>query len=214
MQAGPDATLLLRAYAAGIFPMAESRDSPDLRWIDPQRRGIIPLNGFHISRSLRRAIRAADYEARFNSDFDAVMRACAARETTWINDAILRLYGELHRIGHAHSQEIWQDGRLVGGVYGVTLGTAFFGESMFSRRRDGSKIALAWLIDRLRLTGFTLFDTQFITPHLRSLGGQEISRAEYHRRLQRALERSADITALPAGAQSAQLVLQRSTQTS
>lgn len=208
-----DPALLLRAYAAGIFPMAETRDSTALHWIDPNERGIFPLDGFHISRSLRRAIRRTDYEARFNTDFEGVMRACAARETTWINDTILDLYCELHRRGHAHSQEIWQDGRLVGGVYGITLGSAYFGESMFSRKRDTSKIALAWLIDRLRRTGFTLFDTQFITPHLESLGAIEISRDDYHRRLQAAIKTPADIAAL-AAPQTRHSVLQRSTQTS
>jgi len=203
----------LQAYASGIFPMAETRDSPGLHWIDPHERGIFPLQGFHISRSLRRAILRDDYQARFDTDFEGVMRACADRENTWINDIILDLYGRLHQTGRAHSQEIWHEGRLVGGVYGITLGRAFFGESMFSRRRDASKIALAWLIDRLRLTGFTLFDTQFLTPHLASLGAIEISRADYHRRLQIAISQSADICSLPEP-QTPQSVLQRNTQTS
>ncbi len=205
--------LLLRAYGAGIFPMAETRDSPELHWVDPHARGIFPLDGFRISRSLRRTLRRGGYEARFNTDFTAVIDGCAARETTWISHRIRDLYCALHEMGHAHSQEIWQDGQLVGGVYGVTLGAAFFGESMFSRRRDGSKIALAWLIDRLRLTGFSLFDTQFITPHLASLGAIEISRSDYHRRLQVALARRADITALPCP-QDAHSVIQRNSQTS
>ncbi len=205
--------LLLQAYASGIFPMAESQDDPEVFWVDPSRRGILPLRGFHISRSLRRAIRAERYTARFDTDFEGVLRGCADREVTWINDTIFDIYLKLFHAGHAHSQELWEGDELVGGVYGVALGGAFFGESMFSRRRDASKIALAWLIDRLRLTGFTLFDTQFMTDHLRSLGGLEISRRDYLARLEEALEISADITALPFP-QSAQDVIQRNTQTS
>ncbi len=205
--------LLLQAYASGIFPMAESQDDPEVFWVDPSRRGILPLRGFHISRSLRRAIRAERYTARFDTDFEGVLRGCADREVTWINDTIFDIYLRLFHAGHAHSQEIWEGDELVGGVYGVALGGAFFGESMFSRRRDASKIALAWLIDRLRLTGFTLFDTQFMTDHLRSLGGLEISRRDYLARLEEALEISADITALPFP-QTAQGVIQRNTQTS
>ncbi len=205
--------LLLQAYASGIFPMAESQDDPEVFWVDPSRRGILPLRGFHISRSLRRTIRAERYTARFDTDFEGVLRGCADREVTWINGTIFDIYLELFHAGHAHSQEIWEDDKLVGGVYGVALGGAFFGESMFSRRRDASKIALAWLIDRLRLTGFTLFDTQFMTDHLRSLGGLEISRRDYLARLEEALEISADITALPFP-QTAQGVIQRNTQTS
>ncbi len=205
--------LLLQAYASGIFPMAESQDDPEVFWVDPSRRGILPLRGFHISRSLRRAIRAERYTARFDTDFEGVLRGCADREVTWINDTIFDIYLKLFHAGHAHSQEIWEGDELVGGVYGVALGGAFFGESMFSRRRDASKIALAWLIDRLRLTGFTLFDTQFMTDHLRSLGGLEISRRDYLARLEEALEIPADITALPFP-QTAQGVIQRNTQTS
>jgi leucyl/phenylalanyl-tRNA--protein transferase len=205
--------LLLQAYASGIFPMAESQDDPEVFWVDPSRRGILPLRGFHISRSLRRAIRAERYTARFDTDFEGVLRGCADREVTWINDTIFEIYLELFHAGHAHSQELWEGDELVGGVYGVALGGAFFGESMFSRRRDASKIALAWLIDRLRLTGFTLFDTQFMTDHLRSLGGLEISRRDYLARLEEALEIPADITALPFP-QTAQGVIQRNTQTS
>ena len=148
-----------------------------------------------------------------DADFQGVIDACADRDETWINAEIRRLYTALHRMGHAHSLEVWMDGELAGGIYGVTLGAAFFGESMFSRRRDGSKIALAWLVDRLRQAGFVLFDTQFLTPHLASLGGVEISRAEYHRRLAEALARHADFTAPPLPA-SGQVVVQRNTQTS
>ncbi len=184
--------LLLGAYASGIFPMSESRDDPEVFWVDPERRGIFPLQRFHISRSLRRRIRRGGFEVRFDTAFEAVVRACADRHETWINETIFDLYAALHRLGHAHSAEIWEDETLIGGVYGVTLGAAFFGESMFSRRRDASKLALAWLIDRLRAGGFMLFDTQFLTPHLASLGAVEISRAEYRALLAEALEREAD----------------------
>lgn len=172
----------------GVFPMAAARDDPEIHWIDPDRRGVLPLDRFHISRSLARRIRRGGYQADFNSDFPAVLRACANRPETWINAEIHDLYIALHRLGHAHSQEILIDGQLVGGVYGVVLGRAFFGESMFSTATDASKLALAHLVARLRAGGFSLFDTQFITPHLASLGAVEISRADYHRRLMRALQ--------------------------
>jgi leucyl/phenylalanyl-tRNA---protein transferase len=189
--------MLLRAYAAGIFPMAEARDTPAIHWVDPQRRGIFPLDRFHISRSLRRRLMQTGYEVRTDSDFAGVVRGCAARDETWINEPIFQLYRDLHRAGFAHSLEVWDEEVLVGGVYGVTLGAAFFGESMFSCRTDASKMALAWLVDRLEAGGFTLFDTQFLTPHLASLGAVEISRAAYHERLADALERVA--TFLPEG---------------
>ena len=180
--------LLLHAYAMGVFPMAESANDPSIHWVDPRRRGVFPLDGFHISRSLRRALLRADYQVAVDRDFAGVVRACAARPETWINDAIFDLYLALHRQGHAHSLEVRDHkGQLIGGVYGVVLGAAFFGESMFSTRTDASKIALAWLIHRLRAGGFTLFDTQFLTPHLASLGAVEITRADYHRRLAAAL---------------------------
>lgn len=179
--------LLLRAYAMGLFPMAESRGATELHWFDPVRRGILPLDGFHISRSLARAIRRADYQVTTDRDFDGVVAACADRPETWINAEIVALYQRLHQMGHAHSIEVWREGRLIGGTYGVAIGGAFMGESMFSRETDASKIALAHAVHRLRAGGFTLFDTQFLTPHLASLGGIEISRAEYHRRLARAL---------------------------
>ncbi len=204
---------LLRAYAIGIFPMAEERDSDQIFWVDPRRRGILPLDNFHISRSLRRRIRREDYTIRTNSAFSAVVAGCAERDETWINGQIADLYEALHLAGFAHSLEIWQDGALAGGVYGVTLGAAFFGESMFSRRTDASKVALAYLVDRLRLGGFTLFDTQFVTDHLRRLGAIEISRGEYHRRLIAALQSSADFDA-PGPLPSSQELLQRSTQIS
>ncbi len=205
--------LLLQAYASGIFPMAESQDDPEIFWVDPSRRGILPLDRFHISRSLRRVILSGRFHTRFDSDFAATVRGCADRDETWINDTIFELYLELHRRDHAHSQEVWIGDEMVGGVYGVAIGGAFFGESMFSRRSDASKVALAYLTDRLRRTGFTLFDTQFITPHLRSLGGQEIDRQDYLCRLEEALLLPADITALSAP-QSAQDVIQPNTQTS
>lgn len=190
---GPAITpdILLRAYAAGIFPMAERRDDPSIHWIDPKRRGIIPLNRFHISRSLRRRLLHSDYAIRTDSDFAGVVQGCAGRDETWINDDIFSLYLALHRAGYAHSLEVWDADALIGGVYGVALGAAFFGESMFSRRRDASKVALAWLVDRLRAGGFTLFDTQFLTAHLASLGAVEISRAEYRACLAAALRQTA-----------------------
>ena len=184
--------LLLRAYAAGVFPMAESRDDPEVFWVDPQLRGIIPLDGFHISRSLRRAILRKNYTIRTDTDFAGVLRGCADRDETWISETIFALYLALHEQGFAHSLEVWDGDELIGGVYGVALGGAFFGESMFSRRTDASKIALAYLVDRLREGGFTLFDTQFLTAHLASLGGIEISRKDYRERLAEALQLDAD----------------------
>lgn len=178
----------MRAYAMGVFPMADSRGSREIYWMDPVHRGVFPIEGFHISRSLARRIKAGGYEARADSDFEQVVTLCAARDETWINDEIFNLYVALHRMGHAHSQEIWRDGELIGGVYGVTLGRAFFGESMFSRATDGSKLALAHLIARLKAGGFQLFDTQYLTPHLASLGAVEIPRKTYRDLLARALE--------------------------
>ena len=207
------ADMLLRAYALGVFPMAESREDRDVFWVDPRWRGILPLDGFHISRSLARRIRRGGFEIAVNRDFEATLHGCADRPETWISDTIFRLYCDLHDRGFAHSLEVREGGALVGGVYGVTLGAAFFGESMFSRRTDASKVALAYLVDRLRLGGFRLFDTQFITGHLRSLGAVEIPRADYRRRLAEALARPADFTRpkLPADPQE---LLQRSTQMS
>ena len=189
--------ILLRAYAAGIFPMAEGRDDPEIHWVDPRRRGILPLDGFHISRSLRRTLLRSGWRVTADTAFAATVESCADRDETWINDTIFTLYVALHRMGHAHSIEVWDGSSLIGGVYGVTLGTAFFGESMFSRRTDASKAALAWCVHRLNAGGFTLFDTQFLTPHLRSLGGIEIPRADYHRRLAAALQSRAEFH--PAG---------------
>ncbi len=205
--------LLLRAYAAGIFPMASSRDDPEVGWVDPPLRGILPLDGFHLSRSLARTLRRAPWQVRVDTAFEAVVTACADREETWINRTIFELYAALHRMGHAHSLEVWEGEALVGGVYGVTLGRAFFGESMFSRRTDASKAALAFLVDRLRAGGFTLFDTQFLTEHLASLGGIEIDRNAYHALLGKALSGRASFA--PAGyCPDAPGVIQRSTQTS
>jgi leucyl/phenylalanyl-tRNA--protein transferase len=205
--------LLLNAYASGVFPMAENRDDPEIFWVDPRRRGIFPLDQFHISRSLARRIRRAEFSIRINSDFAGVVQGCADRSETWINDEIFFLYNQLHALGFAHSLEVYEDDALIGGVYGVTLGGAFFGESMFSRRTDASKIALTFLVDRLNLAGFSLFDTQFITPHLASLGAVEIPRAQYHQLLEKALEIEADFTAPPLPASSYE-VLQRNTHTS
>ena len=205
--------LLLQAYAAGIFPMSEGRDDPNLFWVEPKRRGIIPLDGFHISRSLARKIRQNPFEIRINSDFVGVVAACADRDETWINAEITALYSALHEEGFAHSLELWQGRDLVGGVYGVALGAAFFGESMFSRERDASKIALTYVVARLNAGGFTLFDVQFTTPHLIGLGAIEITRIDYRKRLDAALEKQADF--LAAGALfTPQDVLQRNTHTS
>lgn len=210
MTLSPD--LLLHAYSIGIFPMAEHRDDPEIFWVDPKHRGIFPLDGFHISRSLARRMRRGGFQVTINRDFTGVLDSCADRAETWINEEIRAHYLTLHSMNHAHSLEVWDGDTLIGGVYGVTLGTAFFGESMFSRRTDASKIALAFLVDRLRMAGFTLFDTQFITTHLASLGAIEIPRATYQRLLKRAVEGGADFTGPPIP--SAQDVIQRNTQTS
>jgi leucyl/phenylalanyl-tRNA---protein transferase len=183
--------ILLRAYAMGIFPMAETRDDAGLHWVDPRRRGILPLEGFHVSRSLARRLRSGTFRVTIDQAFGTVVEACADRGETWISQRIQRLYQALFDLGHAHSLEIWHGDRLVGGVYGVTLGAAFFGESMFSRETDASKVALAHLVARLRAGGFRLFDTQFLTPHLASLGAVEIPRAAYHRLLAEALSAQA-----------------------
>ncbi|MBU2935470.1 MULTISPECIES: leucyl/phenylalanyl-tRNA--protein transferase [Pacificibacter] len=190
--------MMLNAYANGVFPMSDSRDDPDLYWVDPTDRGIFPLDGFHISKSLAKTIRLERFSIRFNTNFDAVVEGCADRPETWINDTIFDLYKQLHAMKFCHSLEVYEEDALVGGVYGLTIGTAFFGESMFSRRTDASKVALAYMVARLRATRFTLFDTQFITPHLASLGAIEIPRANYHELLGQALEHRADIEALPA----------------
>ena len=183
--------ILVRAYAAGVFPMAESADDPELFWVDPRRRGILPLDAFHVARRLRRVVRGRIFEIRCDSAFEDVIRACSEasekRPNTWINDEIVRLYAALFARGAAHSVECWRDDRLAGGLYGVSLGAVFFGESMFSRENDASKVALVHLVARLRLGGFRLLDTQFLTPHLARFGGIEISRTRYHRLLAGAL---------------------------
>lgn len=189
---GLSAELLMQGYANGIFPMAENRHDPDIFWVDPQRRGVMPLRGFHLSRSLKRAMRKTHFTVSVDEDFEGVVESCADRVETWINAEIRNLYMELHHQGRAHSLEIREAGDLVGGVYGVTLGAAFFGESMFSRRDNASKMALACLVDRLLEAGFVLFDTQFLTEHLASLGAIEISRATYHRALDEATAQTAD----------------------
>ena len=205
--------LVLRAYGAGVFPMAEDASSDDIYWVDPRKRGILPLNGFHLSRSLRKRLLRHDYRVRIDTAFAEVMDACADREETWINPQIRDLFQQLHHMGYAHSIEVWQDDALVGGLYGLRLGAAFFGESMFSRARDGSKIALAWLIARLRAGRFTLLDTQFTTPHLESLGARLVPRGHYHELLERALMRRGEIYSLTvdtSASEVVQLITQRS----
>lgn len=188
--------LLLAAYARGMFPMAERRDDPNLFWVMPEKRGVIPLDRFHVSRRLARTVRSDRFEVRIDTAFEDVMRACAApargREESWINDEILSAYAELHRTGRAHSVECWRDDRLVGGLYGVKLKSAFFGESMFMRERDASKVALVHLVARLIHGGFTLLDAQFQTEHLARFGAVEIPSREYMKRLGNALAIDAD----------------------
>ncbi len=194
MQALPP-ELIISAYANGLFPMAKDRNDPTIHWLDPIRRGILPLDGFHVPRSLRKTIRRRRFELRVDTDFRAVIEACAApapdRPRTWLNDELIAAYIAMAERGFAHSVECWQEGRLVGGLYGVVLGAAFFGESMFSRARDASKVALVELVCRLRASGFELLDTQFVTDHLRRFGAVEISRQEYRIRLRRAIVRHA-----------------------
>ena len=197
--------ILVRAYTAGVFPMAESADDTELFWVDPRRRGILPLDAFHVARRLRRVVRQRIFEIRCDNAFEDVIRACAEasekRPNTWINDEIVGLYTALFTRGAAHSVESWRDGKLVGGLYGVSLGAAFFGESMFSAETDASKVALVHLVARLRLGGFRLLDTQFLTPHLARFGGIEISRRHYHRLLAEALPyRAVFSSTLPGGA--------------
>jgi leucyl/phenylalanyl-tRNA--protein transferase len=183
--------LLLRAYSIGLFPMADSADDPELFWVEPDIRGVIPLDGFHISRSLAKTVRKKPFDVRFDTAFGAVMAACAEaapdRPSTWINGKIRSLYGTLHRMGHAHSVEAWEGDELVGGLYGVSLGAAFFGESMFSRRSDASKICLVHLVERLKARGFRLLDTQFTTEHLKTFGAIDVPKVEYEDMLANAL---------------------------
>ncbi|WP_298256745.1 leucyl/phenylalanyl-tRNA--protein transferase [uncultured Litoreibacter sp.] len=189
--------LILSAYAQGIFPMAESRDDDRLFWVDPEERGVMPLDGFHISRSLRKTILQAPYQIKVDTAFSAVVEGCADRDETWINDQILNIYMGLFNAGFAHSIEVWDGADLVGGAYGVSLKGAFFGESMFSRKPNASKIAMAYLVSRLNAGGFTLLDTQFLTPHLASMGGVEISRISYHEALRDALKVEANFHRQP-----------------
>jgi leucyl/phenylalanyl-tRNA--protein transferase len=210
--------LLLRAYAAGIFPMAEDAEDREIFWVDPEQRGVLPLDRFHLSRRLRRTLRHELFEVRCDGAFAEVVRGCAEprpeRPKTWINEEIMRLYGALFDLGFAHSVECWHDGALVGGLYGVALGGAFFGESMFSRVSEASKVALAQLVARLRLGGFRLLDTQFVTAHLRRFGAIEIPRRQYHRELAAAVEVEAYFPADPVPVAAVLSLLQSSTPTS
>lgn len=193
--------------------MAESAEDTTLFWVDPDERGIIPLNAFHASKSLRKRLFSGQYEFTLDACFELVIDACANRDETWINAPIRAQYNELHRLGYAHSVEVWKDGELAGGLYGVSIAGAFFGESMFSRMTDGSKLALLALVARLNAGGFTLLDTQFINDHLVTMGGIEITRDEFHNRLEAALDVDADIWKLPSDASNQEL-WQLSTQTS
>ena len=183
--------LLLKAYASGVFPMAESAADPEVFWVRPETRGVIPLEAFHVPKSLRKAIRRRDFEIRFDHDFEAVIDACAEkreeRSSTWINAPIREAYVALHRRGHCHSVEAWRDGKLVGGLYGVSLGRAFFGESMFSKQTDASKVCLVHLVERLRERGFVLLDTQFTTEHLKRFGAVDVPRGRYEKMLAEAI---------------------------
>jgi leucyl/phenylalanyl-tRNA---protein transferase len=187
--------LMLRAYRAGLFPMAESRGTARLYWLDPERRGVIPIEGFHLPRRLRRTVLSGPYSVTADAAFEAVIAGCAApapgREDTWINEEIEELFVTLHRRGHAHSVETWLGDELVGGLYGVSLGAAFFGESMFSRERDASKVCLVKLVERLRERKFALLDTQFTTEHLKRFGAVDVPRRKYEQLLEHALEGSA-----------------------
>ena len=209
--------VLLKAYSIGVFPMAESADDPGLFWIEPEQRGLIPLDGFHLSRRLARTVRAAPFDIRIDTDFDGVIEGCAqpasGRRKTWINARIKELYRELFDLGHCHTVEAWLGDDLVGGLYGIVLGGAFFGESMFSTTRDASKIALVHLVARLRAGGFVLLDTQFTTEHLARFGAIEIDRDAYQERLSEALAVTADFQRMAGGGTSEE-VLQLVSQTS
>ncbi len=193
--------LVLSAYSIGLFPMANDRDDPTIHWIDPLHRGILPLDRFHVPRSLKRTIRKGRFALTVDRDFEAVIRACAEatpdRPRTWLNDDIIALYIQLHRRGHGHSIEAWEGGRLVGGLYGLALGGAFCGESMFSRATDASKVALVELVARLRIGGFVLLDTQFVNDHLQQFGVEEITRSAYKARLEKALRLDASFPTHP-----------------
>lgn len=193
------ADLILRAYRAGIFPMSESEEDEDVFWVCPEMRGIIPLDEFHISKSLRKRLKKNEFQVTVDTDFEAVIDGCAhdgtERDSTWINGTIRRLYGELFTRGHCHTVEVWDGDDLVGGLYGLAIGGAFFGESMFHRRTDASKVALAHLVERLKAGGFVLLDTQFLTDHLASMGGKEVPREIYEHLLAHALNQSGDFAA-------------------
>ena len=184
--------ILLRAYSIGLFPMAESADDPEIFWVEPEVRGVLPLDQFHVSHSLAKKLRRKPFDIRFDSAFEQVIEKCAEpagdRPSTWINATIRKLYCELHAMGHAHSVEAFEGEELVGGLYGVSLGSAFFGESMFSRRTDASKICLVHLVERLKARGFTLLDTQFTTEHLKTFGAIDIPKEEYLEKLKDAVE--------------------------
>ena len=194
--------LLLKAYAAGVFPMAESADDPALYWIEPDERGVIPLKGFHISRSLKKSVRHGRFEIRIDTVFEQVIAACAEktfdRDVTWINSRILKLYTQLHKMGCCHSVETWKDDRLVGGLYGLQIGAVFFGESMFSRATDASKVALVHLVARLNFGGFKLLDAQFVNSHLEQFGCYKIAKADYKPILDEALDNEADFSKFTA----------------
>lgn len=187
--------LLLRAYATGVFPMAEHAEDREVFWVRPETRGIIPLDAFHVPRSLKKMLRKAPYKIRYDFDFPAVIDACATvgpeRGDTWINEPIREAYSELFARGHCHTVEAWKDNELVGGLYGVALGRAFFGESMFSREPNASKICLVYLVERLKERGFELLDTQFTTDHLKQFGAVDVPRRQYERLLAEALEETA-----------------------
>ena len=193
--------ILLRAYAAGLFPMAESAVDPSLFWVEPEERGLFPLDGLVVSRSLAKTVRSDRFEVRLDTDYDGVIDGCAARgpgrQGTWISGRIRSLYRELFELGYVHTVEAWMDGRLVGGLYGVALGGAFFGESMFHRSRDASKVALVHLVARLRAGGFQLLDTQFVTEHLATLGAVAVPKDAYRRLLAAAMAGQGDFAALP-----------------
>lgn len=209
--------VLMKAYACGIFPMAESAEDNALYWIEPERRGILPLNDVHISKRLARTIKQQKFEIRVDQNFKKVIEGCAApapgRRSTWINDRIRELYGELFKLGCCHTVEAWMGEKLVGGLYGVHLGGAFFGESMFSLEKDASKVALVYLVARLKHGGFSLLDTQFVTDHLRKFGAVEVNREKFQRLLDGALSLRADFFGLPADA-SPESILQLVNQTS
>lgn len=202
LELSPD--LIVRAYKAGIFPMAEDAEATDLFWVCPEERGIMPLDGFHVSKSLRKRIKSTNWQVKADTNFAATIHGCAnygtERQSTWINPTIIALYGELFARGICHTVEVWDGDELIGGLYGLSIGAAFFGESMFHRQTDASKIALVHLVARLKVGGYTLLDTQFITPHLASMGGIEIPREQYEVMLAKAIGQQADFQRLAGGA--------------